>query len=362
MNPPAEDVSVGRRFSPDTPTPGYLISRDPLIVWGPNQPGRQTGPGRVLAGIVGNRRVYFLFALSSTRENGKDFEADIAEIAALRARYPEHRYIALCNTRREVERFAECDVPAILCSALAFVDETRFVPDPRAPKELDAIYTATLTPVKRHELCRDIEKLGLIYHWFANAARGRPPAETLAIYRAKLPRARFLNDEEGSYRRFGGGDVCRWINRARVGLCLSAREGAMLAAMEYLLCGIPVVSTPSIGGRDRVLDPRHSLIVEPDPASVAGAVRSLGARFCDPRAIRKAAFDAMRADRMRLIRFIETVFNQEQVPFPANAAWIELFRRSAWPMTTVEGILSAVPIAELPATTPTGADRIADRG
>ena len=310
MRAPTTLAYLDRHVTPDTPTPGYLISRDPLIVWGPNQPERQTGPGTVLAKIVGNRRAYFLFALSSTRENGRDLDADVAEVAALRTRFPDHRHIALCNTRREMELFAARDVPAILCSALAFVDETRFVPDLRAPKELDAIYTATLTPVKRHELCRNIERLGLIYHWFGDASRGLAAAEIIAAYRATLPQARFLNDESGEYRLFGSEDVCRWINRARVGLCLSPREGVMLATMEYLLCGIPVVSTPSIGGRDRVLDPRYTLIVEPEPAAVAEAVKTLSARLHDPRTIRKAAFESMRSDRMRLISCIETIFRQ----------------------------------------------------
>lgn len=270
-------ILTGGSYPLDTPVAGYMIAREPLIVWGPNQPMRQTGPGSVLADIVGDRRAYFLFALSTTREVGHDFDADIAAVQRLRQLYPEHRHIALCNTRLEVERFAAHDVSAILCSALAFVDETRYVPAKRPRKEFDAIYNATLTPVKRHELCRDIGSLGLIYHWFADASL-LPQTETLARYGAMLPHARFLNNEGGAHRLFGPEAVCDWINRARVGLCLSAREGVMLATMEYLLSGIPVVSTPSIGGRDRVLDPRYTLIVEPDASAVADAVRTLAGR------------------------------------------------------------------------------------
>lgn len=336
-------------YTPETPVAGYLIAREPLIVWGPNQPLRHAGPGSVLGEIVGNRRAYFLFALSSTRESGAEFDADIAELARLRSRYPEHRHVALCNTRAEVDRFAGKGVSAILCSALAFVDETRYVPSKRPQKEFDAIYNATLTSVKRHELCRDIESLGLIYHWFADASRLSQP-ETLARYGAMLPRARFLNNESGAHRLFGPEAVCDWINRARVGLCLSAREGAMLATMEYLLSGIPVVSTPSIGGRDRVLDARFSLIVEPEPSAVADAVRTLAGRLYDPMAIRKAAFQAMREDRIRLIRLIEAIYREEAVAFPANAPWLELYRRGAWPMTTIGQLLNAVPIAEMPAS------------
>lgn len=351
-------TSDALRHPPETPVAGFMVAREPLIVWGPNQPKRQAGPASVLADVVGNRRAYFLFALSTSREVGGDFDLDIAEIKRLRGLYPEHRHIALCNTRAEVDRFAAHDVSAILCSALAFVDETRYVPVKNPRKEFDALYIGTLTPVKRHELCRDIESLGLIYHWFGDASLLSQP-ETLARYGAMLPRARFLNNEDGEHRLFGPEAVCEWINRARVGLCLSAHEGAMLATMEYLLSGIPVVSTPSIGGRDRVLDPRYTLIAEPDASAVAAAVRTLAGRLYDPQAIRKAAFDSMREDRIRLIRLIEAIYREEGVAFPANAPWLELYRRGAWPMTTVGQMLNSVPIAEMPPSSPEMASRTA---
>jgi glycosyltransferase involved in cell wall biosynthesis len=347
MTPAAVSGAAGRTVDAATSLPGYLIARDPLIVWGPNQPGRNAGPASVLADIVGNRRTYFLFALSATRESDAALAGDVAEVERLRACHPQHRHIVLCNTRREVERFKERGVPAILCSALSFVDETRFVIEPEARKEYDAIYNASLTPVKRHELCRDVRSLALIYHWHAHG-KGDPVPEVLAAYRERFPEAHFVNDESGRYQRLDSDSIRHWINRARVGLCLSAREGAMLATMEYLLCGVPVVSTPSIGGRDRVLDARYSLVVEPDPTAVAAAVRTLAARPNDPVAIRHAACDAMRNDRLRLLRLIESIYREEALRFPADAAWTELFRRTAWPMTTVGALLSAQPIAAIP--------------
>lgn len=46
----------------------------------------------------------------------------------------------------------------------------------------------------------------------------------------------------------------------------------MFASMEYLLCGLPIVSTPSIGGRDVFFDKDYVEIVEPDPHAVKEAV------------------------------------------------------------------------------------------
>jgi hypothetical protein len=56
-----EPASSGPSVATDTPVAGYLIARNPLIVWGPNEPRRRAGPGTILADAVGNRRAYFLF-------------------------------------------------------------------------------------------------------------------------------------------------------------------------------------------------------------------------------------------------------------------------------------------------------------
>jgi glycosyltransferase involved in cell wall biosynthesis len=39
--------------------------------------------------------------------------------------------------------------------------------------------------------------------------------------------------------------------------------------MEYMLCGTPVVSTPSTGGRDVFFTPENSIIRDDNPKAVA---------------------------------------------------------------------------------------------
>ncbi len=78
---------------------------------------------------------------------------------------------------------------------------------------------------------------------------------------------------------------------------------------------------------------------------MAAAVRTLAARPIPPQEIRHAAAAAMRNDRRRLLALIEAIHREEGVRFPAGAAWIQLFRRTAWPMTTVARLLESVPIS-----------------
>jgi hypothetical protein len=336
---------LGNQVLSDNELFGFLVAREPFIFWGPEWPGAIGGAATLLAPHVGNRRAYFLVRTIWSRETRAAAEKTAANFAALRTQYPEHRHIVLCNTRGELALLDGVGVPAILCSTLAFVDETQFDILPDEPKQFDAVYNAALVPFKRHALCIGIPSLALIYHRYHPDRMSEPGYERRL--RALLPQATFVNELGGEYRLLDAPEVARWHNRARVGLCLSEAEGAMRAAVEYLLCGLPVVSTPSVGGRDRVLDPAWSRIVDATPAAVAGAVVDMIRRNIDPRRIRAGAFDRLRPDRVRLLNLIRTIYEQEGLRFPAEAAWEQVFRRGTWPWQTVAQALDRPAITEL---------------
>jgi len=325
---------------------GFPIARNPLIYWCPELPRSDEGAPQVLAPHIGNRRAYFLVRTIWTRETRAAGERIAKKFRALNERYPEHRHVVLCNTRGELGLLKMVNVPAILCSTLAFVDETQFDIVPDEPKQFDAVYNAALVPFKRHELCTRLQSLVLLYHQY-HPEQMREEGYEERI-RALLPQAVFANDLGGRYRLFEPPEVALWHNRARVGLCLSAAEGAMRAAVEYLLCGLPVVTTPSIGGRDRGLDPARSRIAAPTPESVAAAVAELIRRRVDPRIIRRGTFERLRPDRLRLLQLIEAIYREEGVPFPANAPWEQLFRRGTWPWQRARDALEGPAIADLP--------------
>ena len=74
-------------------------------------------------------------------------------------------------------------------------------------------------------------------------------------------------------------DVANYLSTANVGLMLSSVEGACYASAEYLLCGLPVVSTHSIGGRDDFYDETNSVIVKDAAEEVMCAVSLLVSRL-----------------------------------------------------------------------------------
>lgn len=225
-----------------------------------------------------------------------------------RERYPNHRFVYAANEPAGMDVLAGCDFEGIYCNHNALVDEAVFRPPEGAragdAREFDAIYDARLARFKRHDLAARVPRLALIHYAPDDLIE---PLWWLAM-RWRLRRAKFINRSERGFWRWpqhlNPAQVAATCNRSRVGLCLSEVEGAMLASIQYLLCGLPVVTTPSRGGRDLFFDDDNSMVVEPDPRAVADAVRRLMARNVDPWAIRARALARMEEHRRRLLDFV----------------------------------------------------------
>lgn len=323
---------------------GIAISRNPAIYWGPSAEAYPVGPASYIADAIGNRRAYFLISPSWHREDPGAVAADRDHVRSAQAKFPEHRFLFLIATRKELENYRAAQLPAAICMKGAFVDETMFDIDRSAPKKFDAIYNAAIAPYKRHELCSSIESLALLYYRHEHYRERE--AEHVNRIRVLLASATWINELDGSYRQFPIREVPAWLNQARVALCLSAHEGAMRAAAEYLFCGLPIVSTRNVGGRDRLSDPRYWIEVEPDPDRISDAVAALVSRCVDPHLIRRTTLEKLQGDRTRLVKLVAAIFGEEGVPFPSNADWTQLFRRGAWPFKTEAMILSELAIAE----------------
>jgi hypothetical protein len=102
-------------------------------------------------------------------------------------------------------------------------------------------------------------------------------------------------------KRLSVEEVNAAYNRARVGLCLSSAEGAMWASIQYLLAGLPVVTTRNLGGRDEFFDPAYTRWVDDDPEAVADAVAELIKLDLDPWMIREATLTKVAAHRSRML-------------------------------------------------------------
>lgn len=178
-------------------------------------------------------------------------------------------------------------------------------------KLYDAVYVAQLKPFKRHELARAIKHLYI-------ACSGDLKSFCPAVAHASF--------SEKGLDRF---ELAKVINQSYCSLALSAVEGGMLASFESLLCGVPVVSTPSKGGRDEFFDTENAIIVSPEAKDVAAAVEHWKVRTPDPQAIRATALARLADHRQRFCEYVAAVIRSHggEVVSP-NHLYDRYFNRS----------------------------------
>ena len=165
------------------------------------------------------------------------------------------------------------------------------------PKEYDAIYVGRFSAFKRHHLANKVSNLALV----AGNNHGNAIADG-------IPEHVYLNDSP-----LTPDEVCKKINQARCGLILSAEEGACFASSEYLLSGVPVVSTPELGGRSVWYDDYNSIICEPTEDSVADAVQHFINNPRDPEVIRARHITKANYFRARFILKFSELLDKHKV-------------------------------------------------
>lgn len=175
--------------------------------------------------------------------------------------------VILANTIEEKEYFessVNCDV--LYCNHNAFLNENNFTIK-NTPKIFDLVINSCFAEYKHVELANKIPNT-IHFGYFLRERKHTIPSF------GYLPN--FLDNSaekiENNYKMFKNSDLCKYFNMAKVGGIFSHIEGACFGSSEYLLCGIPVVSTKSKGGRDLWYNNENSIICENTPVSVKECV------------------------------------------------------------------------------------------
>lgn len=315
-----------RRRFPPTSAWCAVINVDPAVLLIPEDFYDEAELWEAFFQHLRRRRVYFLGWVRW------GLESDPAEYALRvqrvlerhRARYPLHDFVFLANNQAQLEIFAHAGAEAVFVNQNALVDERLFQVLPATEKTYDAIYNAAMLPYKRHELAERLRSLALITYFKGDYANYLDEIAT------KLAHAHWLNfdsrkPDAGTFNMIPQSELARHLNSARAGLCLSENEGAMFAAVEYLLSGLPVLSTPSIGGRDVLFDPAYVEIVPPDPDAVVVGLERLLARAPDPNEIRDRTLAKMREHRVRLVDLVVRIGEREGVRVGFEETYARLF-------------------------------------
>jgi glycosyltransferase involved in cell wall biosynthesis len=219
----------------------------------------------------------------------------------------KEKFFFLFNSEDEMRRYREAGFVGELINQNAWLDWNGPMQIlPAAEKKYDAVYIARPTPFKRHHLASNVANLALV----TGKLHGAREVDS-------LPPHVFRNHEELSPH-----EVCQVINQSSVGLILSEEEGACFSSSEYLLCGVPVVSTKSRGGRDYWYDVNNSIVVSASDIEVAAAVLELKSRSIDPQSIRNRHIELARSARKRFVEHLQRMFDENSVDFSAEV-WFE---------------------------------------
>ena len=291
--------------------PCYVISREPLIIvvyWEDFVNCKDD----FLKSLPDDKNVYILCQLGwhyETEERIKEAQTANELFASL---HPNLKFIYLCNSAIEENLFRKYEMNGILCHQNAFIDEKQYRIIKGAKKIYDAIYISRITPFKRHLLASKIKSLYLIGYCYDFEAEYRK-----TVFQA-MPQALWK-------KKVYAFNIYKEISKAHVGLCLSAEEGAMFVSAEYLLCGIPVVSTRNKGGRDVMFTPEHVFIADDTPESVAQGVTEMTQRHLLPTSIRNAIIAKMLNYREIFIQIVQTIYNAEKTGRKFRDEWPEVF-------------------------------------
>jgi glycosyltransferase involved in cell wall biosynthesis len=334
-----------------------IFCKSPLVMIGAVEHKVYTGPAADLSLALRGRPYWMLLKLHWSMEGQKSLAGLAVAYRQHAAEFPEHRLFYMCNTERELLGLQQAGVPSLLCNHNIFVSDKIFDVQPAERKEFDAIYNARPVPYKRHELCANVPRLALIYY-----ATGAEERKRVKWLKSVLPDAAFVNDieagkclqglanpkardfvrrtlEQHNHVALRPDRVATFCNRAKIGLCLSAIEGAMYASMEYLMCGLPVVSTVNRGGRDFYFDPEFCATVPADPVAVGEAVAMLIERRIAPQYVRAKTLAKVAHDRNRFLNFVQAIYAGQNVTRSASVDWNGAFVHTMTEMLPLDRIL-----------------------
>lgn len=301
-------------WSPDLPVMGSFLSVNPPIFSCQPRPV-PFGAAKYFAERYPEEPFVFLVPVTMSLERPTYALAFAAQCRRFRRTHSRARLVVMANTIREEQMLGTLGVDVRFAPQNMFVDEAMYHPIPGRERNFDAIYNAQLAPMKRHELARFVSSCAYVTKMFEAWSPELKQAQ-LAKFVGSLPQGHeIVNDTTAdSIVPMDHVGVNEAMATAHVGLCLSRLEGGMYASIEYLLAGLPVVTTRSRGGRDIFFHADTTLVVDDDPRAVQEGVAAMKARAVPPEHIRATTLRLIRAERERFNAFVDDLRGRHFAP------------------------------------------------
>jgi len=223
------------------------------------------------------------------------------------------KLVLLQNSQIEFQIGRLAGFPCYLINQNIHVNEHVFQPRPAA-KEYDAIYTSAAARYKRIHLGLGIRRLFVLTYFWPDK-RDASGKWNLELFDPRL------RNVAHNREKLEPQEIAPLLNTAGCGLALSLVEGAMYASMEYLLCGLPVVTTRNVGGRDFFLNSSNSVHVRATRAAVASAVADVSCRTAGGDEIREAVLNKVVQLRWDLAGIVSSYTARKDVASLSESWW-----------------------------------------
>ncbi len=298
-----------------------ILDTDPIIIHGITWK-HVFNPMWAFGSLLKEHSVNFLASLSWSLLDGERAKHMLGHYHLYKENFPHHHVTILCNELPEQKLLQRFGMDARLSHLNGLLDPEIYTIQ-EGEKIYDAVINSRLDRWKRHILAKQIEKMALITYGYLDTPE---EASYLKYLRRAFSHAHFPNyDQEGKYRWLSGQEISKIYAQSHTGLILSDIEGGCFAACEYLLSGIPVVSTENIGGRNTFLHEDCARIVTPTQQAVSSAVNELKNRTFDPLALREATIERMFRFKESFIEAWQAIYDREKVHKDARALFAEKY-------------------------------------
>jgi len=225
--------------------------------------------------------------------------------ASLAAKVLDHlkinkdQFIILCNDFRDLQNYLNSGFSnCLLVNNNAWLNENLFSVI-ETKKIYDAILVGRPIKCKRLYLANKVKNMALLT---GHVTWGKQDDGLV------LPP--HVNDDS---KRLNSNEMVEILNKSRCSLCLSDEEGACYSSAESLLCGVPVVSTRSLGGRDVWYNEDNSIICNDNENDVALAVEQIKSKMFDAKKIRSRQITLTNYFRDIFINKLQEIFRQNTI-------------------------------------------------
>jgi glycosyltransferase involved in cell wall biosynthesis len=207
--------------------------------------------------------------------------------------------VILTNTEEETLFFKETTTSdVIFCNSNAFIDENYYFYNENIEKKYNLVINSTFKKYKNVELAKNIENV--VHIGYKN--------DHSNILDEYIPDFGIIANKfiDNKYIQLSPNEISTIINSSYIGGIFSIEEGACYASTEYLLCGLPVLSTVSKGGRDIWYNQDNSIICEPDNIYESYLIikNNMDKGIYNPIKIRANCLKIMEEHRLKLAEYI----------------------------------------------------------